>query len=243
MRVLRQAFPIAIMLALPTLRHPLWHFTLSIIPASYFLIFTLMGGPELGRQALLGALVVFAVNAGIVSLPQLIVGLRYRRMQEMFVASPIGPVPYALGTAISRLLYVLPLIVLVLALLVLTGLPVGKLPPILAVLFVTWLIGSMLGFTVATYVRNPMHISAVSNLLGLLLTLIPPVYYPLSLVPKSVQWLALLVPTTHAAQLVRIYVGAVRVKAGSLALSWAVLGAYAALFLLLVATRARWHEP
>ncbi len=243
MRLAWQIASISMMLALPTLRHPLWHLTISVIPASLFFVFWLIGGIDLGRHALLGALVAIAVNAGIVSLPQLIVGLKHRRLQDMFIASPVGPVAYAMGTALSRLIYVSPLIIIVLLILTLGGfIPIRSLPMIALTLMMTWWVGSFLGFTISTYISNIVYISGVSNLLGLLLNLIPPVYYPLSLVPNEFSWLALLIPTTHAAQLVRAYAGTVNTGVWDLILSWLALVIYGVICSLLVAFRSRWRE-
>ncbi|MBT9167863.1 MAG: hypothetical protein DDT19_01206 [Syntrophomonadaceae bacterium] len=243
MRLALQLASISTMLALPTLRHPLWHITISVIPTSFFFVFWLIGGINLGRHALLGSLVALAINAGIVSLPQLIVGLKHRHLQDMFVASPVGPVVYALGTALSRLFYISPLIIIALIILTLGDfVPIQSLPMIALTLVMTWLVGSLIGFTAATYINNIIYVSGVSNLLGLLLNLIPPVYYPLSLIPHNFQWLALLIPTTHAAQLIRAYAGAVELRAGDLIFSWSAIVIYGIICALLVVFRGRWRE-
>lgn len=244
MRTFQQIWALASLFIRPNLRTPLWFVVISIIPATFVFIFWLIGGMALGQHALLGALVTFANGAGIVSLPQLMVGLKYRKLQDVFVASPCSPFSYAVGLALSRLMYVSPPLLLVLIILLSIGLvELTALPVILLILCVTWFTGTMIGFTVGTYVAdNVLHVSAISNLLGLVLTLIPPVYYPLELIPESYRWLALSVPTANAAQLIRVASGVAVTSGWEVALHWTILGTYVVFSMFLSLRKSRWRE-
>ncbi len=243
MRLIKQFLAIAIMFAIPAIRNPIWYLAISIIPCAFFFVFWLLGGMKLCYHAILGALVVFSINAGLVSLPQLAVGLKSRKLQEMFVASPVHPIIYALGIAFSRFIYVLPLIMIAFVVLIVKGLLSGLvIPYVLLILILTWFTGSMIGFTIATYINNVLYISSIANLLGLLLNLLPPVYYPVSLIPQRFHLIALLFPTSSAAQIIRAasHLGdAVSIK---ILFCWIVLLGYAISSIILVVKKARWRE-
>jgi ABC-2 type transport system permease protein len=218
--------PIALLSGRGSLRQPLVYVALVAFPASYFLVMTLLAGTQLGRHALIGAIVGFAVNAGVVSLPQIVLLYRYRGLHDMIVASPVPRGSYVIGLAASRLIYVAPPLAATLALLaIVTGDTVSpwRLLAVLPLAALCWLVGSLLGFTVVRGLASPSSVSALSNMLGLLLVLLPPVYYPLDLLPGWLHWPALAVPTANCAELMRIVLGQSSAGASELALQVAVL--------------------
>jgi ABC-2 type transport system permease protein len=238
-----RAWAIAALTLKPNARQPLFIVLISLLPLSFFLVFRLIGGRELSQHALYGIIVVFATNAGVISLPQIAVSYRTSRLQEMYVASPVGPGLYALGIGLSRLLFALPPIVLVLGLLVAGGgMRPASLPLAAAVVACTAFTGIMAGFAIALLVPDIYLISSVANMLGLLLTVIPPVYYPLALVPAGLRWLPLLTPTANAAQLLRVLGGAAASSPGLLAAHWAILLGEGAICAFVVFRRMRWQE-
>lgn len=244
MKAIKETLAIAIMLSIPTIRNPLWHFTISIIPMSIFFIFWLIGGISLGQHALFGALVVFSINAGIVSLPQIAVSLKYSKIQQMFVASPVHPVTYALGIAISRLLYVAPPLVILLVILIVSSLlSFSVIPWVIIIILAIWFTGSMLGFTIATYFENMVYISSIANLLGLLLNLVPPVYYPLEIIPDNFQWFALVFPTVNAAQLIKSAGNVIEISPMRIVLHFGIIIVYCLISIIIVIFKSKWREP
>jgi ABC-2 type transport system permease protein len=228
----------------PALRQPVLTLLVSTLPISFIVVFRIIGGAELSRHALFGALVVFSTNVGIVSMPQLAVSFRERSLQDMFVSSPVSPLLYAGGMGLSRLAWVAPGLAILMAVLVATGgLPAAALPGVVAVVLVTWFMGTMIGFTVATVAETPQMVSIFANLLGMLFTVLPPVYYPLELIPAGWRWLPMVMPTTHAAQLVRVAGGLSESTGPMLALHWTVLLAFTAGCAVFTVKRAQWRRP
>lgn len=192
---------------------------------------------------LYGGLVALALNVGVVSLPQFLVLAKHRRLQDMMVASPVSPLAYMLGFAVSRLLFAVPGLAALLGLLLAVGwLPAGALPAVVVVVLATWLVGSLIGFTVGTYIDNLSAVGSVANLLGFLLMLLPPVLYPLSLLPGVWQTVALLLPSSSAAYLVRGAAHAEPLLPGQTVLAVTVLAGYLVGCTLLVALKSRWRE-
>jgi ABC-2 type transport system permease protein len=111
------------------------------------------------------------------------------------------------------------------------------------VVLVTWFTGTMIGFTVAAALESPQMVGVIANLLGMLFSVLPPVYYPLDLVPSAWQWLPMIIPTTHAAQLVRVAAGLSETTPLMLAIHWTVLLGFAAACAVVTVRRAQWRRP
>lgn len=243
MKAAEQIWAIAMMALRPTIRNPLLTILVSTLPASIVVMFHLIGGSELGRHALFGTLVVFATNVCVVSMPQVIVSYQARRLQDMFVASPVTPVMYATGLGLSRLLWVAPGLVVVMAVLLWTGgLLVRQLPQAVMVILVTWFVGALIGFMAATVFSSPYKITTAANLLGMLMSVVPPVYYPLALVPPAWRWLPMLLPTTNAAELLRIAGGLSTATLATTAVHWLLLLGSGALCLAVALKKTSWTD-
>ncbi|WP_460041036.1 ABC transporter permease [Thermococcus atlanticus] len=221
------------------LRSPIWIVPQILTPIAMVLILFIFGGKHLALYALVGALVALTVSTSI-SLSRLAVLLKFIGFQDIFVSSPVSPLEYMLGLALSRLLGALPSLLIFLGVLgylgVLTAL---NLVLAIGIIVLSWLLSSLLAFTIATNVKNVVHVDALSNLLSTALVLIPPVYYPLSRLPPIFQKLALLIPTTYIAELMRIVFGLSSSKA-SIYLAGALI--YMLVFSVLTAKKIKWRE-
>lgn len=243
MNALRRTFAVAALTLKPSLRQPLFIVLVSVLPLSLLVMFQVIGGAGLGQHALYGMIIVFATNAGVISLPQITVTYRNSHLQEMYVASPVGPGMYALGLGLSRLLFALPPILVILGVLTVRGgMAVSALPLALLVVFCTSFCGVMIGFTLSLVVPNVYMISTVANLTGLVLTVLPPVYYPLAMIPASWRWLAMLAPTVNAAELLRIYGGVSFSSPGMTLLHWTILSVETFACGTIVFRRMKWQE-
>jgi ABC-2 type transport system permease protein len=226
----RRVAAIAALLSRGGMRQPALYVAVSAIPASYFLLMWLLGGAGLGRHALVGALVAFAVNAGIVALPQTVLAVRWRHLDELLLASPVSRPQFVAAVALSRVWFIAPPLLVAYAVFLLVDRP-GPLAAalVLGCLGVAFTLSCTTGYALAARWHNPVTISAVANMAGLLTVLLPPVYYPVSLLPGWLQWPALLVPTASLADLTRAVSGLSAPSAGRLAGEIAVVGAAIAL--------------
>jgi ABC-2 type transport system permease protein len=243
MKLLLRVYAIAALSLKPSLRQPLYIVLVSLLPFSFVLTFWLIGGASLSQHALYGLLVAFATNPGIISLPQIAVSYKISRLQEMYVASPVGPGLYAFGLGLSRLLFATPPVLAIFGVLALRGgMSLRMLPLAAAVVVCVALTAVLAGFTLSLTVPNLPLVSIVGNMLGLLLTVVPPVYYPLTMVPSGFRWLPLLTPTANAAQLLRIFGGSAHSSSGMTLLHWAILLTEGLLLAGVVLRRMRWQE-
>ena len=239
-----QILAIAEMLALPQLRRPVTYILILAIPAMFLYLFWLVGGMRLGRHVLFGSLIAIPLNAGIIALPQSIVTYKFRKLQDMYVASPVTQFVYLMGNALARLLFAVPGVLFIGGIL-LWGryMPFSAIPTTIVVLLICWAVGCALGFMIAMYVTNVMVVSEISSLLALVLVMLPPVSYPLELVGANWRWLALMVPSASAAQLIKVASGASQINGSVYVFTeWAVLLGSGLLFLWLALTKSSWRE-
>ena len=131
-----------------------------------------------------------------------------RQLQQVFVASPVTPLAYILGMGLSELAFALPAMVLFLSILAVVH-PIGAaaLAALVGVVLVTWLFATTLGFLISTLFSQLREIWPIGTLVFSLLSVLPPVFYPATEIPAGWQWVALLAPSTFAAQLAGHAVG------------------------------------
>jgi ABC-2 type transport system permease protein len=166
------------------------------------------------------------------------------KLQDLVVASPVEAPTYVAGLALSELVYSIPGVVVFVALwlLYLTVTVVAAFE-VLGVLLLAWAFASALGFTLATYFADVRETFIFSTLISLALTVLPPVYYPVSYLPASLRLVAYLSPTTYAADLVRDAFGLEHLTVVAILIDWAVLIGFTVALLGIAAWKARWREP
>jgi ABC-2 type transport system permease protein len=241
----REAVYIGLFDSLPLLRDPMLMILLSLIsflPVLFIFAFGVGGGALM--QSVVGAIVLSLAFAGIGSAQSVYFNKHWFRFQDIFVASRVSPISYALGLSVSTLLVSLPaLLVAFVVLLLDTSMGVVGLLAVLAVAALTWMAMLLMGFALGASTKNTRRANSLPQLLGLLLGFLPPVYYPLSTLPPYLQPLALAIPTTHAAELSKYYAGLATIPAYELWLGWIYLIGFVVAMIVIAATRAHWTDP
>ncbi len=200
-----------------------------------------------------GVLLLYGISGGMV-LTVLTIGSslqtdmsHYRqdlKWQDVVVASPVEATTYVAGMALSELLYSLPGMGVFVALWIFAG--GGTLlgaVSVAIVLLCVWAFASALGFTLATYFEDVRETWVFAPFISLGLTVLPPVYYPITSLPASVRPFAYLSPTTYAADLLHNAIGIQPLGFDALLLNWGVLLGFTAALLLLAGLKARWRDP
>jgi ABC-2 type transport system permease protein len=127
---------------------------------------------------------------------------------ERRVASPLTPAEYILGyllgASIPFLLSELPLVLL---LAVLAGISLARLAAVLLLSVAAMFLGLFLSLSVILRIKNPMNVSAVTNPLYTLTTVLPPVYYSPLVLPEPLRSLSAAAPTVVLVDLGRALVG------------------------------------
>ncbi len=228
---------------IPVKRMPLYLVNTLAAPFAFlFFIYVLSGGQRVGF-GVAGGLVLTTFSIGT-SLQADMTHFRVDlKLQDMVVASPMRASTYVFGMALSELAFAMPgILAFILVAYATQTPPVFALPVIAATLLLIWALGSSLGFFLATYLRDIRETFAVAPLLSLVLSVLPPVYYPISAIGGEWQWLGYLAPTADASQLIQVALGLPE----SVPVDWlraaSILIGFTVAFMLLAMFKAQWRE-
>ena len=173
-----------------------------------------------------------------------------RQLQQVFITSPLRPISWVLGMALSELTFTIPALVLFLAVLTLvTPVSAVTFSALLGVIVLTWLLATSLGFLLSTFFRTLREIWPIGMVTFTSLSVLPPVFYPLAAVPASFRWVAYLAPSTFASQLAVRAAGLPVTPVPTVPILASIpveLGGLAGLAILFTAVAmrfARWREP
>ncbi|MCL5788703.1 MAG: ABC transporter permease [Candidatus Marsarchaeota archaeon] len=221
-------------------RSPFILTSVVLTPLSILFFIYLFGGLRATTYGLVGGLVSVVVSSSVIIETEAAFARIMLKVQDMFVASPVTSLSYTTGIALSELSTGLAGILIFIGL-ILTLHRVSLIGDayIFVSLALTWGCISALGFIISTYARDPRDLWTYSPVLSVLLSFVPPVFYPLSYVPSMLRPLTYLVPTTYAAEAIRDTLG---ISAGNPLVFDLGLTAYTALLLFIASNRARWRE-
>src|SRR5579875_1057191 len=185
---------------IPKMRSPFDFVNFVVSPLTVLFFIYLFAGPGTAVFAMAGGLVAVIVGSCIILETEAAFIRLVVRLQDMFVSSPLSSISYAIGLSISQLLNGLVGIILFSSLIALNARGSLGLVQGLEILFaaiVTWASVSALGFMISSFARDLRDLWVYSPLLNVLLSFLPPVFYPISVIPQSIRFIAYLAPTTY----------------------------------------------
>ncbi len=104
------------------------------------------------------------------------------------------------------------------------------------------MISIAIGFMFSTFSNDVVQSYAFSRLLSLLFATLPPVYYPITLVPYPYNYLAYLSPTTYAAEIMHSATGYLNLSTAHILIDWGVLIGVCAVILFIAVKKTRWRD-
>src|SRR5437899_3205452 len=139
----------------------------------------------------------------------------------MLVASKVSPASYAVGLSIIGVVVALPGVSVALVILLLSG-PSTALGVLLLLTtsLLLWIGLVFVGFAIGATTKNARRANSIPQVLSIALGFLPPVYYPLDRLPAIAPPIAMLIPTTHAAQLAKYYLGLIPITPSEVAIGW-----------------------
>ncbi len=229
---------------IPIRTQPLFVLNLLASPLSFLFFIFIVSRGALIQYGVMGGMILTMLSVGTGLQADLTHYRHDLKFQDVVVASPVEASVYVAGMALSELVYSLPAVAVFVLIFVLEGwATVTSVAVVTGVLVLVWAFASALAFTLATYFQDVRETFLFSPLISLGLTVVPPVYYPLSYLPAWAQTAALFSPTTYAAELVQGSVGLVQLPFYTAVRDWVVLVAFVVALLLIAAFKARWREP
>ena len=166
-----------------------------------FLIIIFSAGKYIDYAVIGGFISIVAMNAIYSGTDATIYRLQMK-IQDLFVATPITSFDYMIAICLSYLSMSLPGI----AVYSIIGLYLGIFNAVNASIFVFLLIATLLGamaisFTIFGFINRARSIWGISQIVSLLLAVLPPIFYPYFLLPKALLYAFMISPVTEVAML------------------------------------------
>jgi ABC-2 type transport system permease protein len=223
--------------------YPVVTISTVISPLSLLAVITFVSGGALLGTAILGGLIMIFFSSGIALQSDLSHLKNDFKLQDMIVSSPTSAKMYMGGMALAEIVYSIPGIAILIALTAIYLQPVLiQIAILTTVLVLMFAISIAIGFMLSTFSSDVVQSYAFSRLLSLLFATLPPVYYPITLVPYPLNYLAYLSPTTYAAEIMHSTMGYLELSTARLALDWAVLLGVCAIILFVAVKKTRWRD-
>ena len=224
----------------PMVRNPLFMaFVFSTPFTLLFILFVASHGAAL-PFGLAGALTMITTELGLFVGTDLASYKLQNRFQDMVVASPVSPLIYMFGVALSELIFGAPALLILLGLIAGQGASPAALLACLGVVALLWVTTTSLGFFFSAYAPNTQNAFIINGFITTMLSVLPPVYYSVKVLPAFLIPFAAVIPTTDASSLFQGAIGlgySIDPVQG-----FAVLLAATFIMLLLVSFRMKWRE-
>jgi len=229
---------------IPIRTQPLYLINLVASPLSFlFFIWIVSRGADLA-YGVVGGMVLTMLSVGTGLQSDLTHYRHDMKFQDVVVASPVEAPVYVGGMALSELVYSLPALAVFVVLFFYYGYATLTSALVLfGALLLVWSFATAFAFTLATYFQDVRETWMFSPIFSLVLTVLPPVYYPIAYLPRWAQFAAQFSPTTYAAELVQGAVGLQPLSFGTAAFDWIVLVGFTVALFVIAAFKARWKDP
>ena len=203
----RQVFLIAYMTGVLWLRrNPMSLVFTAISPFSLLFVLFVISDGQYIHFAVAGSLVMALVGYGLALGQDISFYKTEYKVQDVFVASPVSPLTYMVGLALSESLFGLPALIVLATLVVYFG-SVFSIPLLVATILLIWGAMSALGFFLSSHMLHMRNATQVISFVNVILAVLPPVFYSMDVMPEVLRPLAYAVPTTHASLMLAIHHG------------------------------------
>ena len=223
-------------------RNPLSLIFSAISPFSLlFILFIISDGKYL-PLSITGSLVMALVGYGL-SLGQDISFYKNEyKIQDVFVASPVSPITYMVGLAISQILFGLPALLVLLSLATLFLSSSIYITLLIITTLLVWGTMSSMGFFLSSHMLHMRNVSQIISFVNVILSILPPVFYSIEILPVPFQYASYFVPTTHASLMIQSMMGIATPKEWSIEFGLFVQVAYLIGFVILAKVKALWRD-
>ncbi|MFL6372372.1 MAG: ABC transporter permease [Nitrososphaera sp.] len=222
-------------------RNPMSLVFTAISPFSLLFVLFVVSGGQYIHFAVAGSLVMALVGYGLALGQDISFYKTEYKVQDVFVASPVSPLTYMVGLALSELLFGLPALIVLATLVVYFG-SVFSIPLLITTILLIWGAMSAMGFFLSSHMLHMRNATQVISFVNVILAVLPPVFYSMNKMPDALRPLAYAVPTTHASLMLQQIMGIPTPADWSLEFGFAVQVAYLLAFIMLAKTKALWRE-
>ena len=224
-------------------RNPLWIAAYLTPPLTLLILFNILVAGEMKGYALAGGFVIILATNGLWLTGDAAYYRLYLKWQDMVAAAPVKPATYMFGLALSGLFFATPGMLVFVAVMPMQGLiPSNPLVFALACILI-WSSSTSLGFIISNFFRELREVWPVISILTFALTIIPPVYYPITILPDALKLLALAIPTSAGSVLLHEALGLYSLSWSMRLLALIVLVVYSTVLFYWAVKKSRWRQP
>ncbi len=185
---------------------PFYIMTIVMFPIGtlYFAKWLIPPGAEdlVGTRLMTGSL-VFALGLMTVNnLAQIMLWERFNSTLKLVITSPVHPLSYAAGIIAFALMQGMFTALAVLSFSPIVGIDIELSWWLIPVLLLTSLSLTGLGVIIATWSPSQEVGNVMANMVGIMVTLLSPVYFPIERMPHWLRWVVRFSPYTHAGEAV-----------------------------------------
>ncbi len=223
-------------------RNPISLLFSAISPFSIlFVLFVVSNGQYL-QFAVSGSLVMALVGYGLALGQDISFYKTEYKIQDVFVASPVSSLTYMTGLALSQILFGLPALLVLTFLTAYLGVSITFVPLLILTIFLIWGAMSAMGFFLSSHMLHMRNATQIISFVNVILAVLPPVYYSIERLPFELQYIAYVVPTTHASLILQYIMGIPTPEEWSIGLGLSIQVMYLVGFVLLAKTKAVWRD-
>lgn len=221
---------------------PFYILTIVMFPIGtlYFAKWLVPPGAQeaVGTRLMTGSL-VFALGLMTVNnLSQILLYERFNHTLKLVITSPVHPLSYGAGVIAFSLTQGMMTAAAVLAFSPVVGIDIHLDWWLIPVLILTSLSLTGVGLIIATWSPSQEVGNVLANTIGIMVTLLSPVYFPIGRLPEGLQWVARFSPYTHAGEAVDLILSG----EGGFGREVSYLAAITAVGLAMGVAGLRWRE-
>jgi ABC-2 type transport system permease protein len=223
-------------------RNPLSLIFTAITPFSLLFVLFIISDGQYTQFAISGSLVMALVGYGLALGQDITYYKTEYKIQDMFVASPISPLTYMTGLALSEILFGFPALVVLLFLIFYIGVSLVYIPLLIFIILIVWISTSSMGFFLSSHMLHMKNATQIISFVNVFLAILPPVFYSINKLPDVLQYVSYIAPTTHASLMIQYAMGFETPENWSVLIGILVQLVYAIGFITLAKTHAMWRE-
>lgn len=205
--VLRQLLGASILGGTWVRRQPMWLFQGLVGTLGFVMAMFAWGGGAALQNLAVAYVITGAWIQGMNIVAQSFGWAKIEHETERIVASPVSLPIYFLGMIIGTLPFMLIELVPAFILAFIVGINLVVFLDLLLLVPIALVLGTFLSLSIVLKVRNPTNISAITNPLTTLTVILPPVYYPITVLPSYLQTIALILPPVSMVEIGRWIAG------------------------------------
>ncbi|MCD6563939.1 MAG: hypothetical protein J7K23_08530 [Thermoproteales archaeon] len=206
-RYIRQIVGISYLQMVWIKRQPTWIMQGLISAIGFTMLLYVWGSLDALRNLVIAYIITGAWGIGLNIVAQTIGWDRINHDIEFYVASPVTLSVYFLGTVVGSSPFLVSSIIPSIVVALIFRMSLFPIIVLLPLSFIALLLGAFLSLSIILRIEKRTNISAITNPLYTLTITLPPIYYPLYVLPYPLRWIALIIPSVPIMELARWMTG------------------------------------